>query len=194
MDLGRAWAAGALRASAATLLAPLAIVVALAVVALGGGLGGLGSLRQLVAGPPVPSAGGSPSFAAPSARGHRGGSHSLPVIPAGSAPAAAAPAPRTRHRGGPQAHVEPPASRVPSSGGSPGGGGGGGGNAGGGSSPAPPPPGEKPQPSPARQLGDQAKQVTGQLPAPAGPAAGQIIDTVVNTADQVLPPPPPVGH
>ena len=58
VDLVRSWLGQALRATGAAVVVPVAILVALSLSAIGGsGLGGLGSLSQIVAGPAVPGSG-----------------------------------------------------------------------------------------------------------------------------------------
>lgn len=55
MDLVRSWLGQALRATGAAIVVPAAILVALSVAAFGGGgLGGVGSLSQVVSGPRIP--------------------------------------------------------------------------------------------------------------------------------------------
>lgn len=56
MDLVRDWRKQAARAAGATALAPVVLLVAAVLLAAGGGLGGLGSLGQITAGPSVPPA------------------------------------------------------------------------------------------------------------------------------------------
>ncbi|MEA2386705.1 MAG: hypothetical protein QOJ22_879, partial [Thermoleophilaceae bacterium] len=54
MDLVRSWLGQALRATAAAVVVPVAILLALSLSAVGGsGLGGLGALAQVVSGPQV---------------------------------------------------------------------------------------------------------------------------------------------
>jgi hypothetical protein len=54
VDLVRSWLGQALRATGAAVVVPVAILVALALTTIGGGLGGLGGFSQLVAGPRAP--------------------------------------------------------------------------------------------------------------------------------------------
>ncbi len=56
MELVRDWRRQAARAAGATALAPVVLLVAAVLLAAGGGLGGLGSLGQITAGPSVPPA------------------------------------------------------------------------------------------------------------------------------------------
>lgn len=69
MDLVSAWRRQLLRASGAVLIVPLAVVMAVAAVGVGGGgFGGAASLGQLVSGPAAPDTGGMPGGRGPDAR------------------------------------------------------------------------------------------------------------------------------
>lgn len=57
MGLVRTWSRQVARAAGASLIAPLALLLAAGVVASGGGLGGLGSLGQITSGPSLPETG-----------------------------------------------------------------------------------------------------------------------------------------
>jgi len=189
----RAWLLGTVRASAVSLLVPAGIFIALATVVVGGGLGGLGSLDQLLSGPRLPAPAQLTSRA-----GRPISRPALPTIPArGSASALRARARRGRvglppapaHRRAPRlgverrpAHGERPVGRPapgPASGG-------GSGRPVSASSPgaghAPPP-----SPGPVQQVGQQAQGAAATLPGPVGPAASGAIGTVVQLV-------PPSGH
>src|SRR3954463_315410 len=56
MPLARAWWRGSAWALAATLVVPGALAIAVATIALGGGLRSLGAVAQIVTGPEVPEA------------------------------------------------------------------------------------------------------------------------------------------
>src|SRR3954471_18719848 len=56
MPLARAWWRGSAWALAATLVVPGALAIAIATIALGGGLRSLGAVAQIVTGPGVPEA------------------------------------------------------------------------------------------------------------------------------------------
>lgn len=174
----------ALRASAATVLVPGAIVAVLLATALGSGLGGLGSLRQLVAGPslPVPTSAATPVAARHVPR--------LPVVPVSRAVAGGAPAPAAAVAAHPPSSASG-ANRVPA--------------------PAPTPVhlpvalhrpaphgprpssssgGQRPSsPSPPPRQPDTVHQVAGAVqravaPAPVvGPPAADAVGTVVNLVD-----------
>jgi hypothetical protein len=190
MGLIRLWRRELMRASAATLLVPAALL-GLALAVAGTGLGGLGALRELVAGPDTlePAA----VVARPTARGPRAG---LPAVPIAVAAASTSgvgvkvgsgPAPGGgRGGGGGGGSVGPgggggrpttPASR-------PGGGsnGSGAGNPGAGGSPPPahpaPSPSPVPAPGPVQSATQAVQQTAGSLPAPVGPAASDAVGTV----------------
>jgi len=57
MELVRTWRRQVARAAGASLIAPLALLLAAGAVASGGGLGGLGSLGQVASGPSLPDTG-----------------------------------------------------------------------------------------------------------------------------------------
>jgi hypothetical protein len=81
MTLARAWTRQLCGAWGVALLAPATMIVALTVLALGGGFGGLSALGQLVSGPAVPV--GSTALGARSTP--RSAPALLPVVPAGAA-------------------------------------------------------------------------------------------------------------
>lgn len=69
-------------------------------------------------------------------------------------------------------------------GGGDGGGGGGGGDDGGGGGGG----GDPGDPSTLRELGDTARGITDELPAPVGPLTGEAVDQIVDAGEQLLPP------
>jgi len=178
MTLARAWGGQAFRASAATLVAPAAILIALAVSAGGGGLGGLGSLGQLFTGPPPPTE----VVTNAGAESDLTSGETVVLAPA----PAAAPATGAAIRGttggggvvrapgpspGPIAEIGPPPGGV---------------------TPVAPrqplPPVRRPpprRPGMVERIGDSAKGVTNELPGPIGPTVGSLIDQVVGACRQV---------
>src|SRR5436309_14736641 len=87
MRLAQAWRRRGMWATAATLVVPGTLAVAVSVTLLGGGLRGLGAAGQVVTGPSVPEA----SLASTQVRSHS--PVRLPTVPAeGAAVVAAAPA------------------------------------------------------------------------------------------------------
>lgn len=196
MSLARAWRRQLYGASSAALIVPSAMLTALLVLALGGGFGHVGVLGQIFAGPPAPGvAGGTAGTPAPS----------LPAIPetvrrgparAGNGSAGTRSA--RRHVGVAPVSI-PVASHGPSqTGGAVGGAApvvGGGSQAPVPSHPAPtqssPPPGPSPQPqpqpqprpTPVDQIVNAVTPVTQELPAPAGPAATQVVQAAGSAAD-----------
>jgi hypothetical protein len=173
---------------------PVAVLVAVAVLAVGGGVGGVSRLGQLFSGPAVPS----PLQATPSVDAHGVPRAALPHIPArivaAAAPAAASVrATPVRHsRGAPRhaatprpiVHRSPTPSRQvgpqpkpitpapPTTTVSP-----------------PPPPPTPPRKTITRRVGDSLNRVVRPLPL-VGPTAARAIDAVVTTVDKVLPLPP----
>jgi hypothetical protein len=182
MDLLREWRRRLLGGAAAAVTVPIAIVGAALAVGVGG-FGGLGALGQALTGPQVPTveplaAGGRPTaedagrlltLAAADAAG----------VAAERAEARPAPARRRSTRrpgsgGRPQATPTPRPTR-PTGGNQP-------------SATPQPQPGPQPTPteppSTIRQTGDTVKEVTDQVPV-AGEPAGQVIDLIVDTAEQL---------
>lgn len=168
--------------TAAALLVPVVIVAA--AVALGaGGFGGLSSLGQAFNGPEIP--GVEPASARPDDAGDGDvpGELLADVEPTATAGPAAA-----RRPGGTGGQPDPARRRAndPGSGNRPG--------APPTSRPAQPQPtpAGQPQPAPApteppstiRQVGDQVKEVTDPVPV-AGEPAGQVVDTIVDTVEQL---------
>jgi hypothetical protein len=191
MDLERSWRRKIAQATGAGIAAPAAIVAAaLAVGVGGGGLRSIGSLSQALTGPQVPGAERdrpSGSTAPPAdllARANRTprGARAT-ATPATSGSGAAATTRRTATRRTRTPSTRTPATRRPATGTKPAP-----------TATAPPAPQTTPAPAPTptptpsalRQVGDQVKQVTDQVPV-VGPPAGQAIDTIVDTADQILP-------
>ena len=168
--------------TAAAVLVPVAIVVA--AVALGtGGFGGLTSLGQAFNGPEIP--GVEPA----SARADDAGDEDVPGELLADVDPAATATPAAARRSGTPGRRTPARRRGRKPGRN--------GNRPG-ASPTPrptqpqPTPTSQPQPTPApteppstiRQVGDQVKQVTDPIPV-AGEPAGQVVDTIVDTAEQL---------
>lgn len=190
MEFVRDWRRQAARAAGATALAPVVLLVAAVLLAAGGGLGGLGSLGQITAGPSVPPAelaagetnalvSASPPPSPKVASGAGETPRSTPTAPrAGDRRRGAAPAQRTEPSDGVAVRNTPtaPVQRAPSVGptrppvGNP--------------QPATPPP---PSASPVPQT-----QITPQVPVPS-PGPQIVVDT--KNLGPALPPflqPPPV--
>jgi len=176
---------------------PVAVLVAVAVLAVGGGLGGVNQLGQLFSGPAVPSPLGS--TASVDARGAPRAA--LPHIPArivaAAAPAAASVSgtpvtgshrprrdtatrqptvrisPRPSRPVGlkPTKPVAPPPKTTVTQ-------------------PPPPPPPTPPKPTITRRVGDSLNRIVRPLPL-VGPTAAKAIDAVVTTVDRILPLPSP---
>lgn len=202
MSLVRTWRAALLRASGAIALVPVALLLAVALAASLTGVGRIGSIGQLVAGPGLPPA------SAAEARSGAGTLGAVPAVPApaegqavGTARALRGDGAATgdggsrgsdrgaRRRSGrgrerPPSARRPggrrPPSRSPAPSG-PGGGGGGGGSA------------DEPLPGPPRQtglirrIGREVDRIVRPLPA-VGPPVADAVNTVVQLLD-----PPPSG-
>src|SRR5213078_708795 len=87
MRLAQAWRRGGFGAAAVTFVVPGALAVAIVVVALSGGLRGLGAVGQVLTGPEVPEA-AKTSARVPASRAPA----RLPTVPRAPAPALFAPA------------------------------------------------------------------------------------------------------
>lgn len=218
MSLARAWRRQLYGASSAALIVPCAMLASVAVLALGGSFSGVGVLGQVFAGPPAPGGGGGvvASGRAGGAGGRGGLARALPVVPVaavrpvtpgrgqagpvgrgrrGSAPVSSGGTSRGGGAvvgvvapivgGGPGAPVRSgPSSPAPASTGP--------------ASPGPtqsaPPPGPSPSPSPSPsptpvdRIVNAVTPVTQALPAPVGPAATQVVQSVGSSADRLLPP------
>lgn len=182
MDLLREWRRRAVGGTAAALLVPVGIVAAAAGLGLTGGFGGLGSLGQAFSGPAAPALEPRRAAAA-SADGDDPGDLLADAAAAPGARVAAgrtAAAPRTSVRRPGTRRGDRRRPRRPSPGAT---------------RPRPtPPPQSQPTPAPApapteppstiRQVGDQVKEVTSQVPV-AGEPAGQVVDMIVDTAEQL---------
>ncbi|MEA2196597.1 MAG: hypothetical protein QOJ25_648 [Solirubrobacteraceae bacterium] len=203
MTLARAWTHQLYGAWGVALLAPVTMIAALVVLAIGGGFGGLGALGQLVSGPAVPVGSSAAGGASIGQAKHRTTPLVLAVVPAPSATA------RTR------APATSPAGAVrPGAGGSPGGGGtvqrvtprGGHGAPGPtriappGKLPTPTPtPAPTPSPTPAppvaplpalvNQVVAVGESVTSKLPGPVGALGSGVLQSLGQTLDQLLTPP-----
>jgi hypothetical protein len=199
MSLARAWRRQLYGASSAALIVPSAMLAALVVLALGGGFGHVGVLGQIFAGPPGPSASGgttagggtatvarslppipfralrpstsgtrhraTPIAAGGSGTGRSGGA----LAPVGGAQPIVAAGGSTPTRPVPTGSV--PTASVPT-----------------GSAPAPPAPPPSPKPTVVDRAINVITPVTQQLPAPAGPAVTQAVQTAGSAADGLLPP------
>ena len=186
----REWWRHGLRAWGASALVPTAVLIAVAVLAIGGGVGGVRSLGQLFSGPAVPSPVGSAGNVDVSQQEQI----AVPRIPrrvlSAAGPAAASvratPVP-TRRSGtshsrssGPQptSHPSPGTSRPVT--------------------PTTPPVATTPQPPtppapPHRTITDRLGSTLDKVLAPVplvGPTATKAIDAVVTTVDKILPLPP----
>ena len=183
MDLERSWRRKIFQATGAGIVAPSAVVAAAIAVGVGGGgIRGLGSLGQTLRGPAIPVAEASEPAPTPAAserlleRAIRRESATTRAVRTAARKRRREQQARARRRArkrtstAPQATAgvpAPTAAVTPTQGGAT----------------ATPPP---PQPSAIRQLGDQVKEVTDQVPI-AGETAGQVVDVIVDTADEVLP-------
>jgi hypothetical protein len=195
MGLARTWIGQLFRASGAALLMPGTLIAALAVLAIGGGFGGLSALGQALSGPGIPAA--TPIAGVPAASG--GSSPLLPVVPGG----AGAGTTLVASTGGPVAGGGTGAGggRTPAGGGETGSGGqrGSGGQPGGGTtSPAPPSAG-RPTPSPGPpptvidRVAGAGTGITNRVPGPVGQLGTSVLQSVANTLDGLLPPVPGSG-
>jgi hypothetical protein len=194
VGLARSWLGGSLRVAGATLVVPAALFAALLVVIVGGSLGGLGALRHALDGSGTavtarPAAAPAP-VAAPGGAGTAPAAPVRDIRPAVTRAVAPATAPDRSSRRG--ARRSPGAERPgPTTTGDSGSsasqsapGAGGSGSGGVGSNPA----------SGRRGLLGQATQpvrdVAGQLPSPVGAQGIQVLDTVTQTGDGIITPPP----
>jgi hypothetical protein len=191
MGLARAWRRRLYASVALTVIVPAALLVTLALLAVGGGSFSLVSLGQAVSGPSAPTvtpvalgAGSGSSSARPSSRSQGGPPAGVTLLAAVPAPVGHAQAPRvaapSTHRGG--------SGRGGlggrGGGGSPGGGspGGGGGGSGGGSPHRRPPTHH----TIVDRIVDTVTPVTSSLPGPAGPILTQVVKSVGSVGDQLL--------
>lgn len=179
MDLLRDWRRRILGGTAAIVLIPIVVVVG-AIGVLGTGFGGLNSLGQALTGPEIP--GVEPARAAGEGdtdddAGDLLADAAVPTPGATAAPRTAIRRRAARRRGSqrPAATPTPDATDPPS---------GGSGGSGGGEPTPTPQPTPTPEPSTVRQVGEEVKKVTNQVPI-AGEPAGQVVDTIVETAEQL---------
>jgi hypothetical protein len=186
VTLARSWTRQLLAAAAGGMLAPVALLVAMLLLGVGGGFGAISSLKQVLAGPgsgvltvsPTGSARAQAELAAAAVRaagmretaaaGAAGATGSGPGTPSAMevahpgqplpAPVPAPPAatPVVRHAPVPAA---PTGSARPPS----------------------------PQPTVVDELAAAGESLAGKLPAPLGPAAGQALQSVATTVDGILP-------
>jgi hypothetical protein len=179
MGLMRSWLSGTARALGVSILVP-AVLVGVLLGATVGGVGGLRSLRQLVAGPSIPD---DRAAAAQPTKGRRP-TTTLPTIPPGAGVLAAG-----RERQSELGHSRTRSGkgvtkkratrkRTPTNG----------------VAPTPPSGGESPQPpgSPeprqhplrvVRNVGERVRRAVEPLPAPVGPTASDAIETVLEIVD-----------
>ncbi|MFL5918855.1 MAG: hypothetical protein ACJ74X_09040 [Gaiellaceae bacterium] len=186
MDLVRSWLGQALRATGAAVVVPVAILVALSVTAIGGsGLGGLGSLSQVVSGPRPAG-----SDLTVDDGGSEIGDAVTQLAAAGNGAAAPGAAPGTGSvPGGGGDGGQTPSGALPPSGGGNGPGGGGfqpvppGGGGGGGATPAPPEAPAPGQPGVVGGLGETVTDVTGGTPV--GPTVEDAVDGLVEVCGRL---------
>jgi hypothetical protein len=180
----RAWRRELFASLSATVIVPGTLLAALAVLGLAGGFARLGSLGQAFSGPPLPAALAS---AQTGARADRAASTAVLLALATGArtlagAGAVAPATKTpghhgsgvtRGRGAPGIGVhghQPATSSTRSS---------------------PPPVSPAPPPTLIDEVVSQGTSVSRQLPAPAGAAATQALQSAGSSLDGVVPVPPP---
>jgi hypothetical protein len=171
---------------------PAALMISLAVLALGGGSLSLASLKQLVSGPAAPSgqpvALGAPSASTLGRRSGRGPAASAllasTTTPGAGTHLTGAGSRSSHHTGRGPGHGQAPGGG--GGGGGSGGGGGGGGSEGGGGGG-----GGGGAPHPRHQtvvdrVVNTVTPVTSQLPSPAGPIVTQAVKSAGSVADQLL--------
>ena len=197
MSLARAWRRQLYGASTVALIVPSAMLAALIVLALGGGFGRLGVLGQVFAGPPAPSAAGAgasgvgPAAALVAGRSRpvtrsggaapgRGGARVIPVSSGGTGGAVAPVGGVAPILSGP-GRTPVPSRPAPTGSGS-------GSGSGSGPSQPTPRPGPSPRPTVVDQVVKVLTPVTEQVPAPAGPAVTQAVQSAGAAADGLLPP------
>jgi hypothetical protein len=188
MVLARAWRWRMYASLGMAVIVPLALLASLALLALNGGIPGLGSLRQAVAGP------SASVVAGPRLGGSLTGSRATALL--GSLSGVAA-------RGAPATGVASPAvlggggatgtARRGSGGGGAGGISPGGGRSGSGGGPgrypgSSQPPGKQPSPGPTAvdRVVNTVTPVTSGLPAPVGPAVTKTLKSGGSVADRIL--------
>jgi hypothetical protein len=179
MGLVRSWLSGTARALGVSVLVP-AVLVGVLLGATVGGVGGLKSLRQIVAGPAIPD---DRTAVARGGNGTRRPTTTLPTIPPGQTVSQTG-----RENQAQLGHSRSTSDRrvsrkkgarkrAPSSG----------------TSPAPgsnPPPTTGPGPAPrqhplrvVRNVGERVRRAVEPLPAPIGPTASDAIETVLDIVD-----------
>jgi hypothetical protein len=187
VELVQTWTRRAGAAAGASLLVPFVVILASAVLALGGGgLGGLGALGDLVNGPDVPladvAAAGVDVLAEQPATllgTGRGGGPAGTGGPAGLGGDGAAGGGAAPQGGG--GAGDGGSGDGGSGDGGPGGGDGGGGDDGGGG------PGPGDDPGPPRDIVDDGRDLADGLPAPVGPLTGEAIDQAIDATEGLLP-------
>jgi hypothetical protein len=177
VNLVRSWLSGTARALGVSILVPL-VLVGVLLGATVGGVGGLRSLRQLIAGPAIPD--DSPA-AVRSDRARRPATTTLPTIPSGRTVLASGRERQNQlgHPGSRQRATRSPGAnkRTPQTGTGP--------TAPTGEQPQPPgDPTPRPHPlGPVRAVGERVRRAIEPLPAPIGPTASDAIETVLDIVD-----------
>jgi hypothetical protein len=188
MDLVKSWLGQALRATGAAIVVPAAIIVALALTALGdgGGLGSLGSLSQIVSGPQAAgsdvsvddgeaeiadavtqlAASDPASAVAPVAGTGPGDPNGGVNDPVGTPPTGTDP----RGDGSPPGDGAPPPENGPGDGGNT-------------PPPSEPPPPDPPDPGAVGGIGERVKDVTEGTPV--APTVEDAVDTLVETCGRL---------
>ena len=187
MDLVKSWLAQASRATGAAIVVPAAIIVALALTAVGdgGGLGSLGSLSQIVSGPQV--AGSDVSVDDGDSEIGDAVTQLAASDPASTGSPVTGTAPGDTNGGVNDLSGAPPTGTVPGGNGTPPGDGapppqngpGDGGN----EPPSEPPPPEPPDPGVVGGVGEGVKDVTEGTPV--APTVEDAVDTLVETCGRL---------
>jgi hypothetical protein len=185
MGLAEAWRRRLYASVALAVLAPAALLVTLALLAVGDGSFSLASLGQAVSGPSAPPTVAAPALGlGPGSRSGRPTARSPGSSVAGGTLLAAAPGPgrgvSTKRGGSPFSH---PRGGTGGGGGGRGGSGGGGGSGGSGGPHHPRSPAHG---TAVDRIVGTVTPVTSALPAPVGPVATQVVKTVGSVGDQVL--------
>jgi hypothetical protein len=180
----RAWRRELYASLSATVIVPGALLAALAVLALAGGFARIGSLGQAFSGPPLPAASASAQTGARASRaastaallalaaGARTFAGAVAVAPSIKAPAHGGSGATHGHGApGTGVHAHQPAKSSTRS-----------------SQPLASP---APHPTLIDEVVSQGTSVSRQLPAPAGPAATQALQSAGSSLDGVAPVPPP---
>lgn len=185
MVLARAWRRRLYASLGMTVIVPMALLAALTVLALNGGIPGLGSLRQAVAGP---AAAAAPPVLGGGLGGRRQVGPLLASSPGAVAPIGGSPAALGTSSGSAAGAMSGSHGAVAGPGSSGGGHGGGAGAGGGGYSGSSPPSGQRPSPRPTvvDRIVGTLTPVTSTLPPPVGPAVTRTLKTGGSVVDRVL--------